>query len=65
MNVLECHIKEIKKVEPYEAEWTKELNKKFVKVRVVTNCYGSISESETIVEAEEWEEIKKRGYFLW
>lgn len=65
MNLLEHYIVEVKSVEPYESEWTKKFDDKFLKIRVVTNCYGCIKESETIETVEQWEKIKKRGYFMW
>lgn len=64
-NILEHYIKEIKSVEPYEAEWTKEFNKKFLKIVVTTDCYGDIKEKTTIESEEDWEKIKERGYFMW
>lgn len=65
MNILEHYIEEVKSVEPYEAEWTKEFNKEFVKIKVVTDCYGRIKETETIESVEDWEKIKEQGYFMW
>ncbi|WJQ02891.1 hypothetical protein QT236_14530 [Geobacillus stearothermophilus] len=65
MNALEHYIKEIISVEPYEAEWTKEFDEKFLRIRVVTNCYGDVREHEVIETEKEWEEAKKRGYFFW
>jgi len=65
MNILEHYIEEIKSVEPFEAEWTKNFNKRFLKIIVITNCYGCVEERSTIENEEDWEKIKKRGYFLW
>ncbi|MDH2875675.1 hypothetical protein R6231_07095 [Bacillus cytotoxicus] len=48
--------------EPYEADWTKELEKEFVKVK--TDCYGSIKTKERIFEKEKWENYKEQGYFM-
>ncbi len=65
MNVLEHYIEEVKSVEPYEADWTKKINKKFLKIKVVTDCYGCVEERETIESEEDWNRIKKQGYFMW
>ncbi|WP_246589824.1 hypothetical protein [Desertibacillus haloalkaliphilus] len=63
--MLEHHIKEVKKVEPYEEEWTKDFDSEFVRVVVITNCHGCIEERESIERTEDWEKIKERGYFMW
>ena len=65
MNLLEHHIKEIISVEPYEAEWTKKHDKKFLEIQVVTDCHGCIEESSTIESEDNWDKIKEQGYFLW
>lgn len=65
MNILEHYIEEIISVEPYNAEWTKEFDKEFLKIKVVTECYGDIRETETVESKEAWEKIKERGYFMW
>lgn len=65
MNLLEHYIKEVISVEPYTAEWTKEFDAEFLKIKVVVECYGTIEERETVERKEEWEKIKKRGYFMW
>ena len=65
MNALEYYIIEIISVESYEAEWTKEFDEKFLRIRVITDCYGDVREHEVIETEKEWEEAKKRGYFFW
>lgn len=65
MNLLENYIKEIISVEPYEEEWTKKFDKKFLKVVVVVECYGVVKTRDTIVSEEEWKTAKERGYFMW
>lgn len=65
MNLLENYIKEIISVEPYEEEWTKKFDKKFLKVIVVVECYGIVETRDTVVSEEEWETAKERGYFMW
>ncbi|MEK5060505.1 hypothetical protein BK126_04545 [Paenibacillus sp. FSL H7-0326] len=65
MNLLEHYIKEIVSVEPYEEDWTKEFDKKFLKVVVVVNCYGVVETRGTVVTENEWEIAKERGYFMW
>lgn len=65
MNLLEHYIQEVISVEPYEEDWTKEFDEKFLKIKVITNCYGCIKEHETIETEKAWEEAKRRGYFMW
>jgi hypothetical protein len=61
MNLVEQFIKEIlsEKIEinPYT-------NKSCYVVRLITNCCGCISEVEQIFDIEEWEQVKKQGYYL-
>lgn len=66
MNALEHYIQEVKSIEPYESDWTKDYpGKKFLKIKVVTDCYGCVEEREVIESEVRWEKIKERGYFMW
>jgi hypothetical protein len=65
LNLLEHYIKEIISEEPFESDWTKKMGKKFIKIKVIVDCYGNIQERETIEEKEHWKEIKQRGFFIW
>jgi hypothetical protein len=38
-------------------------NKPCCVVKMITDCYGCISEVEEIFDVEEWEQIKKQGYY--
>ncbi|MCA1064693.1 hypothetical protein LCL98_14700 [Rossellomorea aquimaris] len=66
MNVLEHYIKEIHSVDPYDVSFdTKEFaHKKFVKVDVTTNCYGTTRRTDEIFSVAEWEKIKKQGFWM-
>jgi hypothetical protein len=61
MNLVEQYIKEIlsEKIEinPYT-------NKPCCVVKMITDCCGCISEVEKIFDVEEWEQVKKQGYYL-
>lgn len=65
MNLLEHYIVEVISVEPYTAEWTKKFDNEFLKIKVVTDCYGNVKEHETVESKDKWEKIKKQGYFMW
>ncbi|ALA07217.1 hypothetical protein SECTIM467_93 [Brevibacillus phage SecTim467] len=65
MNSLEHYIVEVKSVEPCTEEWTKRFDKEFVKINVITDCYGVTEEREVIESVQNWEKIKERGYFMW
>lgn len=65
MNILEHYIVEVISVEPCTAEWTEKFEKEFVRIKVVTDCYGNIKQRETVESKEDWEKIKERGYFMW
>jgi hypothetical protein len=62
MNLLEHYIKEIISVEdvPHE-DW---MNKKYLKVKLVANCYGDIRQYERWFGEEEWGKVKEQGYFM-
>lgn len=65
MNLLEIYIKKIHSVEPYNTEWTREFpDKEFVKVDVTTDCYGNVRREQRVFNTQEWEEIKKKGYWM-
>jgi len=67
MNILENYLVETKSVEPYEEGWTKEApfnEQKFLKVKAVFNCYGRKQEETHILTTDEWEKIKREGYYL-
>ena len=61
MNLIEHYIQKILsekiKVNPYT-------NKLCCVVKMIVDCYGNTSEVNTIFDAEEWERIKKQGYYL-
>ena len=61
MNLVEHYIQEILsekiKINPYT-------DKPYCVVKMIVNCYGNTSEVNTIFDAEEWERVKKQGYYL-
>lgn len=64
MNALEQYINKIHSVEPYEEEWTKKFDKRFVQVRLTTNCYGREVTEDHVFETKLWEKVKKQGYYM-
>ncbi|WP_163538281.1 hypothetical protein [Gracilibacillus sp. YIM 98692] len=56
----EIYIEEIHSEEPFD--WGEE--KEFVKVVITTECLGSINKKTHIVEKKDWEQTKKRGYYM-
>jgi hypothetical protein len=62
MNLLEHYIKEVISIEDVpRVDW---IDKKFLKVRLIADCYGDIREYERWFGEEEWEMIKEQGYFM-
>jgi hypothetical protein len=61
MNLIEHYIQEILsekiKVNPYT-------NKPCCVVKMIVDCYGNVSEVNSIFDVEEWEQVKKQGYYL-
>ncbi|AIW03255.1 hypothetical protein CPT_Mater98 [Bacillus phage Mater] len=65
MNLLEQYIEEVISVKPYNESWTAKFpGKEFVKVELVTNCYGSKEKILRIWTKEEWTEIQEQGYYM-
>ena len=67
MNILECYIEEIYSEEPYvpkQENMSTLLLDEYVKVKYKYTCYGSSNVTEDIFTKEEWEEIKKKGYYM-
>lgn len=62
MNLLEHYIEPDYKVEPCIPSPIKGVN--FVKVTGKVNCYGNIQEITNIWSVNEWEKIKKQGYYM-
>ena len=68
MNILEQYIDEVYSVE----DVTKEMeehgiavgDERFFRVCMKVDCYGNKSDTEQIFRASEWEEVKKKGYFM-
>lgn len=64
MNLLENYIEEIISVEPYTEDWTLEFpDRIFVKVLLVSNCYGRKEQRDHIWNTDEWEKIQEQGYY--
>jgi len=64
MNLLEQYIEEVISEEPYNEEWTKRYDKKFVRVELVTNCYGQKRNVEQIFDTDKWKKVKEQGYYM-
>ncbi|MCU4724727.1 hypothetical protein ACWGKR_28675 [Bacillus thuringiensis] len=64
INLLEQYIEEVISEEPYTEEWTKDFEKKFVKVKLVTNCYVRKRNEDPIFDVDKWEKVKEQGYYM-
>ncbi len=68
MNILEQYIKEVYSVEDVSKEAEKHGipvgNDRMLCVRMRVDCYGSKFDVEKIFRASEWEDVKKKGYFM-
>lgn len=65
MNLLEQYIEEVISVKPYNKDWTEKFpGKEFVKVELVTNCYGRAQKELRIWDTEEWAKIQEQGYYM-
>lgn len=62
MNLLEHYIKEVVCVSQAERKsWMKE---DYVDAALVVDCYGRVEHLTIRVPESEWEEIKKKGYYM-
>lgn len=62
MNLLKHYIKDILEETRIKApEWS---NDKWVKVKMIINCYGNVETVENIYLVDVWENIKKKGYYM-
>lgn len=59
MNLLEHYIKEIHEEEILVFE-----GKTYVKADITVNCHGRVERKKDIFAVSEWEEAKKRGYYM-
>lgn len=64
MNLIEHYITKIFYEKPFPTPKFDEQNRKWVYVEFECNCYGRIACRRNIYPIDEWEEIKKKGYFL-
>lgn len=68
MNILEQYIDEVYSVEDVTKEMEEHViavgDERWLRVRMKVDCYGSKSDTEQIFRASEWEEAKKKGYFM-
>lgn len=68
MNILGKYIKEIYSVEDVteemKAHGISTGDERFFRVRMSVDCYGNKSVKKQIFRASEWEEAKKKGYFM-
>ena len=62
MNLLEHYIKKIlsvKKVIPPIP-----VSQDCVTVKMIVNCHGTVAETEMLFFVDEWEDIKKQGFYM-
>ena len=65
MNILENHIIKIESENPLtREEWKDDDYEDYVKVDIITNYYGIMVRETKVFQKDEWEEIKKFGYYL-
>lgn len=69
MNLVEYYIEKVISVEDVTKEWkeyvrVEDLNNPMLEIKMLVNCYGNIKETIKWFYKQEWEKIKKRGYYL-
>ena len=63
MNILEHYIEEVIKTRPYEEEWTKNYDKKFFEIELISNCYGRREKRKMIWSENEMKANIERGFY--
>lgn len=64
MNLIEYTIIEVLSVKPYTAEWLKEFEEDILEIEIIADAVGRNEYRKIIKSEDNWEEIKKQGYFL-
>lgn len=68
MNLLENYIKEVYSVTDVTNRFTEktgEIPKEpLLKVKLRIDCYGCVEDTVKMFFASEWEEVKKKGYYM-
>lgn len=66
MNLLEHYIEKIISEEEWQpsGKYPSLLNKKWVEIKMVVNCYGTKSETTEIMPVDEWKKVKNQGYYM-
>lgn len=65
MNILENYIIKIESENPMtREEWKDDDYEDYVKVDIITDCYGIMVREIKVFQKDEWKEIKKLGYYL-
>lgn len=63
MNLLEHYIEKVINVTEYIPK-TIPTDKKWIEVKMLVNCYGTIEETTQLMPVDEWEKVKKQGYYM-
>ena len=65
MNILENHIIKIHSEKPMtRKEWIDNDYKNYIKVDITIDCHGILERKTRVFHKDEWEEVKKFGYYL-
>ena len=65
MNLIETYLKELYSVKDYVPKWAdKYPDRTYVLVNAKWNCCGYEYVKETLFDSDEWEDIKKHGYYF-
>lgn len=62
MNLIECHIVKIHSEEPTASEWFDDGY--YISVDVTYNCYGNVTRGKHNFSKDDWEKVKKQGFWL-
>ena len=63
MNLVEVYIIKIFYEKPYPTPKFDEQKRDQILVKYEYNCYGQVGYKKSIYPVDEWEEIKKKGYY--
>ena len=59
MNLLEHYIKEV-----IDEDYVQKYGKNWAKVKLIVDCYGVTEETTQLFLYDDWQKVKRQGYYM-